>query len=48
MLVEFLNFKFKHPEEYINADKFDLNLNPLYNDESINFHVYELHSILGI
>ena len=47
-LVEFLNLKFKHPEEYINADKFDLDLNPLYNSESINFHVYELHSILGI
>lgn len=31
MLVEHLNFKFKHPEEYVNALKFDLNLNPLYN-----------------
>jgi hypothetical protein len=48
MLVEHLNFKFKNPEEYINALKFDLNLNPLYNEESINFHVYEMHSILGI
>jgi len=32
VFVNYLNSKFKHPQELINGDKFDLSLNPLFNE----------------
>lgn len=48
IFVKFLNSKFKEPHEYLNGDKFDLNLNPLSNNESMNFHMYSMNSIMGL
>ena len=48
IFVRFLNQKFKKPDVYLNGDKFDLNINPIKNLESINFHLYSMNALLGI
>lgn len=29
-------------------DKFDMNCNPLYNEESMSFHTYAMNNFLGV
>lgn len=47
MFVSFLNSKFKEPKIFI-CNKFDLDLHPLYNEDSMKFHMYELSSLIGL
>jgi hypothetical protein len=46
--VDFLDSKFKRPLYYLAPDKFDMNFNPLYNEESMSFHTYLMNNILGV
>ena len=47
IFVQFLNNKFRHIEEF-NGNKFDIHLNPLENQESMKYHVYEMSSLVDI
>lgn len=49
IFVEYLNSKFRTPEDLIGArQSFDLRYHPLYNQESMYYHIYEIHALLGI
>jgi hypothetical protein len=46
--VGFLNSKFRQPGDYARGEKFDLNVNPLSNSESMNFHMYSMNGVMGL
>ncbi len=48
VFINFLDSKFKRPLHYMVPDKFDMNFNPLYNEESMSFHTYAMNNFLGV
>lgn len=46
--LDFLKSKFKNPMELTRENYFDLHENPLYNQESMFYLVYEINALLGI
>lgn len=48
VFINFLDSKFKRPLHYMVPDKFDMNCNPLYNEESMSFHTYAMNNFLGV
>lgn len=48
LFVEYLQSKLKFPQEFVRDGEFKMHLSPLYNQESMYCHIYEMHSLLRI
>ena len=48
IFVEYLQSKLKFPQDFVRDGEFKMHLSPLYNQESMYCHIYEMHSLLHI